>query len=93
LPVLFENRDKIRSVVEMTEKGAVVTRTSTDAKVVAALHGHAAEVTELAHEGPAAMMRGMMSRMAMRAPAPRAGSAPNAAPPAIQPPAAGETAR
>jgi hypothetical protein len=65
LPVLFENRDKIESVVEVTEKGAVVTRTSTDAKVVAALQGHAREVTELAQEGPVAMMRGMMSRMAM----------------------------
>jgi hypothetical protein len=65
LPVLFENRDKIKSVVEVTEKGAVVTRTSTDPKVAAALQGHAAEVTELAQEGPAAMMRGMMSRMAM----------------------------
>jgi hypothetical protein len=65
LPVLFENRDKIQSVVEVTGKGSVVTRTSTDPKVVAALQGHAAEVTELAQEGPAAMRRGMMSRMAM----------------------------
>jgi len=64
LPVLFENRDKIQSVVEVTEKGSVVTRTSTDPKVVSALQGHAAEVTELAQEGPVAMMRGMMSRMA-----------------------------
>lgn len=64
LPVLFENRDKIQSVVEVTEKGSVVTRTSADAKVVAALQGHAAEVTKLAQEGPVAMMRGMMSRMA-----------------------------
>ena len=66
LPVLFENRDKIKSVVEVTEKGTIVTRTSTDAKVVTALQGHAAEVTELAQEGPVAMMRGMMSRMAIR---------------------------
>ena len=64
LPVLFENRDKIESIVETTEKGTVVTRTSTDAKVVAALQGHAAEVTELARDGMAAMHRGMMSRMA-----------------------------
>jgi hypothetical protein len=64
LPVLFENRDKIQSTVEVTEKGSIVTRTSTDPKVVAALQGHAAEVTELANEGPVAMMRGMMSRMA-----------------------------
>ena len=62
---MFENRDKIKSEVTLTEKGAVVTRTSTDAKVVAALQGHAAEVTELAQEGPVAMRRGMMARMAM----------------------------
>lgn len=65
LPVLFENRDKIVSKVENTEKGAVVTRTSTDAKVVAALQGHAGEVTELVQDGMVAMRRGMMSRMAM----------------------------
>ena len=73
LPVLFENRDKIKSVVEVTEKGSIVIRTSTDAKVVAALQGHAAEVTELAQEGPIAMMRGMMTRMAMGPRGPRAG--------------------
>lgn len=64
LPVLFENQDKIQSSVEMTDKGAIVTRTSTEAHVVKALQGHAAEVTELAQEGPVAMRRGMMSRMA-----------------------------
>ena len=63
LPVLFENRDKITSVVEVTEKGSIVTRTSTDPKVVAALRGHATEVTELVQEGMVAMRRGMMTRM------------------------------
>jgi len=79
LPVLFENRDKIKSAVEVTQKGAVVTRTSTDAKVVTALQGHAMEVTELVREGMAAMRRGMMATMTMgprRAPAPRAPVAP-----------------
>ncbi len=65
LPVLFENREKIVSKVEMTDKGAVVTRTSTDAKVVAALQGHSGEVTELVQDGMVAMRRGMMTRMAM----------------------------
>lgn len=65
LPVLFGNRDKIVSRVEMTPKGAAVTRTSADAKVVAALQGHAGEVTGLVEEGMVAMHRGMMSRMAM----------------------------
>lgn len=64
LPVLFENRDKIHSVVEFTEKGSIVTRTSTDANVVAALQGHAAEVNELVQGGMFAMMRGMMTRTA-----------------------------
>lgn len=64
LPVLFENGDKIVSKVETTEKGTVVTRTSSDAKVVAALQGHAGEVTELVQDGMLAMRRGMMSRMA-----------------------------
>jgi len=80
LPVLFENRDKIKSVVEVTEKGSVVTRTSTDAKVVTALQGHAAEVTELAQEGMVAMRRGMMTRMAAGPRGPRAGMGPAAAP-------------
>ena len=92
LPVLFENRDRINSVVEVTEKGSVVTRTSTDAKVVAALQGHAAEVTELAQEGPVAMMRGMMTRMAMGPRGPRAGMGRGNVP-APQAPAATEHSR
>jgi hypothetical protein len=63
LPVLFDNKDKITTKVQMTEKGAAVTQTSTDAKVVAALQAHAAEVSELARDGMAAMMRGMRSSM------------------------------
>jgi hypothetical protein len=63
LPVLFENKDRIRTTVEMTQGGAVVTQTSPDAKVVAALQAHAAEVDELARDGMAAMRRGMRSRM------------------------------
>ncbi|MGZ5093741.1 MAG: hypothetical protein ACXWCY_08040 [Burkholderiales bacterium] len=65
LPVLFANKDKIESTVTMTDRGAAVTQRSTDAKVVAALQGHAAEVTELGQEGMVAMRRGMMRRMAM----------------------------
>jgi hypothetical protein len=80
LPVLFENRDKIESVVEVTEKGTIVTRTSSDAKVVAALQGHAAEVNELVQEGMVAMRRGMMSRMAMGPRGPRSNVPPVNAP-------------
>jgi hypothetical protein len=63
LPVLFENRDKIRTVIETTAKGSIVTQTSSDPKVVAALQAHAVEVSELARDGMAAMMRGAMARM------------------------------
>ena len=86
LPVLFANADKINSTVEMTENGAVVTRTSTDAKVVAALQGHAAEVTELAQDGMVAMRRGMMTRMAMGPRGPHAATgSPMSASPAQRP--------
>lgn len=71
LPVLFENSAKISSKVEMTDKGVTVTRTSKDAKVVAALQAHAGEVTELVNEGPVAMHRGMSTRMAMGPGGPR----------------------
>ena len=63
LPVLFDSKDKIKTEVQMTEKGAVVTQTSADAKVVAALQAHAGEVSELARDGMAAMMRGMRASM------------------------------
>jgi predicted methyltransferase len=71
LPVIFDNADKIKSVVEMTDKGAVVIQTSADAKVVAALQAHATEVTELVQEGPTAFHRGMNARMAMGPDGPR----------------------
>ena len=67
--MLFDH-DKIKTVVETTDRGSIVTQTSGDAKVVAALQAHAVEVSELAREGMAAMMRnmraGMMARAAQR---------------------------
>lgn len=66
LPVLFANKDKIRTVVETTEKGSVVTQTSGDPRVVAALQAHAVEVSELARGGMAAMMRSARANMAGR---------------------------
>ncbi len=80
IPVLFENRDKIKTTVETTAKGSVVTQTSSDAKVVTALQQHATEVDELAREGMVAMMRNMRANMAMMQGGPRAGFGPNAAP-------------
>jgi hypothetical protein len=57
LPVLFEKRDKIRTQVETTEAGSIVTQTSDDSAAVAALQAHAMEVSELARDGMVAMMR------------------------------------
>lgn len=57
LPVLFENKDKIKTVVETTDTGSIVTQTSGDSTVVAALQAHAMEVSELARDGMVAMMR------------------------------------
>ena len=63
LPVLFRNKDKIKTVVAATEKGSAVTQTSDDPVVVAALQAHAAEVSELARDGMAAMMRAARANM------------------------------
>lgn len=58
LPVLFEHKDEIKTSVETTDKGVVVTQTSGNAEVVAALRAHAVEVSDLARDGMVAMMRG-----------------------------------
>jgi hypothetical protein len=87
LPVIFDNAKNIKSAVEFTAKGAIVTRTSTDAKVVAALQGHADEVTELVKEGPVAFHRGIDARMSMGPGGPRGARAsanPSAPAPAQQ---------
>lgn len=80
LPVIFDNAKNIKSAIEFTDKGAIVTRTSTDAKVVAALQGHADEVTELVKEGPVAFHRGIDARMAMGPGGPRGARANASAP-------------
>lgn len=66
IPVLFENKDKIRTAVDYTEKGVTFTQTSDDATVVAALQEHAVEVSELARDGMAAMMRAAQARAQTR---------------------------
>ncbi len=75
LPVIFDNAKNISSTVEYTAKGAVVTRTAKDPKVVAALQAHANEVTELVRQGPVAFHRGIDARMAMGPGGPRGAAA------------------
>ncbi len=65
LPVLFANRDKIKTTVETTQNGVIVAQTSADAAVVAALQEHAVEVSELARDGMLAMMRAARANMRM----------------------------
>jgi hypothetical protein len=78
---LFENKDKIKTAVETTEKGSIVTQTSNDSAVVAALQGHAVEVSELARDGMVAMMRSARANMVGMMPrGPRAGTGPNTTP-------------
>jgi hypothetical protein len=84
LPVIFDNAKNIKSTVEFTDKGAIVTRTSTDAQVVAALQGHADEVSELVKEGPVAFHRGLDARIAMGPGGPRGVRAGAAAVPPAQ---------
>jgi hypothetical protein len=71
LPVIFDNANRIDMSMTMTAKGVIVTRTATDAQLVAALQAHAGEVTELVRDGSAGMRRGMMARMAMGPEGPR----------------------
>jgi hypothetical protein len=63
LPVLFQNRDKIRTEVTTTNKGAVVMQVSSDAAIVTALQSHAVEVSTLSRDGMAAMHRSAMAAM------------------------------
>lgn len=62
LDILFERRDSIVTEIEMTDQGIVVIQTSDDPDVVAALHTHAAEVTDMVDRGMQAVHDAMMQR-------------------------------
>lgn len=64
LDILFERRDRIETEIETTEAGVVVTQTSDDPEVAAALQTHAAEVTAMVDRGMAAVHEAMMRRAA-----------------------------
>jgi hypothetical protein len=64
--LLFDNKDKIRTAIEPTEKGVTVTQTSDDARIVAALQEHTVEVSELVRDGMAAMRRAAQARAQAR---------------------------
>ena len=60
LDVFFQRGDKIESEIELTDEGIVVTQTSQDTELVAALQEHAAEVTDMADRGMEAVHEKMM---------------------------------
>ena len=62
LDIFFEHRDALVSMIEVTEAGIVVTQTSEDRELVAALHTHAAEVSAMADRGMVAVHEMMMRR-------------------------------
>ena len=60
---IFRDKDKIRTDVETTANGVVVVQTSDDQKTVAALQEHAAQVTDFAEQGMAALHTAMMKNV------------------------------
>jgi hypothetical protein len=60
LRTLYQNGDKIRTIIDTTARRVVVVQTSRDSVTVAALQQHASEVTDLVRDGMAAMHRAMM---------------------------------
>jgi len=64
LDILFERRASITTEIEATEAGVLVTQTSDDPEVVAALQLHAAEVSDMAARGMMAVHERMMTQAA-----------------------------
>lgn len=51
LDIFFERREALRTDIQVTDAGIVVTQTSDDPELVQALHTHAAEVSDMAARG------------------------------------------
>lgn len=62
LSTFFEFADDIESFIDLTDDGIVVVQTSDNLELVAAMHKHAAEVSELADRGMEAVHEQMMQR-------------------------------
>ena len=61
LDVFFMRGENIQSEIEVTEDGIAVTQTSNDPELVAALHLHAAEVSDMVDRGMQAVHEQMMN--------------------------------
>lgn len=62
LDIFFKRGKNIKSEIDVTDKGIVVTQTSNDPELVKALQTHAAEVTDMADRGMQAVHESMMKR-------------------------------
>ncbi len=62
LDIFFERYDALTTQIDVTDEGVVVTQTSDDPELVAALHTHAAEVSAMAEQGMHAVHMMMMER-------------------------------
>ena len=62
LDIFFERRDRLKTEYEITDEGIIVTQTSDDPDLVAAMHKHAAEVSAMAERGMQAVHEMMMQR-------------------------------
>ena len=62
LDIFFDRRDALVTDIEMTDAGIVVTQTSDDPELVAAMHTHAAEVSDMAARGMQAVHEMMMQQ-------------------------------
>ncbi len=60
LDIFFERGDMIETEIEVGEEGIVVTQRSADPELVAALHTHAGEVSDMAERGMQAVHERMM---------------------------------
>ena len=63
LDIFFMRGDKIKSEIDVTDNGIIVTQTSNDPELVDALQTHAAEVSDMADRGMQAVHEAMMKRM------------------------------
>jgi hypothetical protein len=60
LDLFFERGDTMTAEIDVTDAGIVVTRRADDPELVAAMHVHAAEVTDMAERGMQAVHEMMM---------------------------------
>ena len=63
LDIFFMRGDKLVNTIEVTDAGIVVEQTTDDPDLVAALHKHADEVSDMAERGMMAVHESMMRRV------------------------------